>query len=97
RLSAYWQARDRFLALGVATSKMPPITNPITELSPKLLDIVRISPDFDSAYRPLLAMARELAQNDGAGGRELLSQLDSVAPSRSEAREMLASVDEATP
>jgi spermidine synthase len=56
-----------------------------------LLEVVRTSPDFDRAYRPLLAMAQSLVRIDPSAGRNLMVQLIDANPGRSEARRILGS------
>ncbi|MFY9707151.1 MAG: hypothetical protein WAJ95_14660, partial [Desulfobacterales bacterium] len=57
-----------------------------------LLEVVRMSPDFDPAYRPLLAMAQHLVRIDPDAGRNLVVQLIDANPARSEARRILGSL-----
>jgi spermidine synthase len=51
-----------------------------------------MSGDFDAAYMPVLAMARQLGLKDPAAARRLLEALDQANPARSEARRLLASL-----
>jgi len=92
RLAAYWQARDGYLALGVEmlTAKGP--RDVVASVAPRLLELVRLSPDFEPAYGPLLAMARQLAARDPISARRLLEALDRANPARSEARGLLAAL-----
>ena len=92
RLSAYWQARNRYLALGVHTMQGPGPQNVIAELGPQLLEVVRISGDFDSAYGPVLAMAQQLSGTDPDAARQLLGNLDRANPARPEARQLLNAI-----
>ncbi len=89
RLAAYWQARDRFLEVGRSALASSDSGDPIARLAPELLAVLRISPDFDPAYFPLLAMARSLAARDIGRARQLLTELDRAAPGRTEAARML--------
>lgn len=62
RLRAYWTARDQFIAAG---RNIPKTRDPALLLryaEAPLLDAVRISPDFDPAYNPLLSLARTLVK-----------------------------------
>ena len=90
RLAAYWRARDRFLEVGKSAMAASDARDPIARVAPELLAILRISPDFDPAYFPLLAMARSLAGRDIGQARRLLADLDRAAPDRSDAADLLA-------
>ena len=90
RLIAYWRARDRFLEAGAALPGDPRGVALIAAASPGLLDALRLSPEFDPAYGPLIAMARSLLASDRTAAARLLHAIDAAAPSRDEAREMLA-------
>lgn len=90
RLSAYWQARNRFIQAGAALPGDPRGLALIEAASPGLLEAIRLSPEFEPAYVPLLGMARSLRGTDQAGARRLLQAIDAAAPTRSEARELLA-------
>lgn len=90
RLSAYWAARDRFLAAGASLPGAPRGLDLVRAASPGLLDTIRVSPEFDPAYQPLLSMAHMMAGEDRAASEQLLHQIDLAAPSRPEARAMLA-------
>jgi len=89
RLTDYWRARDRFLELGVRMRESSSIRDVVAELAPRLIEVVRISADFDAAYRPVLAMAKQLAATDPAGARRLLEELDRANPARPDARRQL--------
>ena len=58
--------------------------------SPGLLDAIRASAEFDPAYQPLLGMARSLLGSDHDAAVRLLRAIEAAAPSREEARELLA-------
>jgi spermidine synthase len=90
RLIAYWRARDRFLEAGAALPGDPRGAALIAAASPGLLDALRLSPEFDPAYGPLIAMARSLLASDRTAAARLLHAIDAAAPSRDEARELLA-------
>jgi spermidine synthase len=90
RLAGYWRARDRFLELGERTLHAPPQGNVSKQLGPQLVDVVRMSADFDPAYRPVLAMAQQLAASDRPAARQLLEDLQRANPRRSEAGSLLA-------
>src|SRR5262249_43149577 len=52
QLSDYWRARDRFLAIGAHTLAYGNPRNIIAEIAPQLIEVVRMSGDFDAAYMP---------------------------------------------
>lgn len=91
-LADYWRARDRYLTLGVRTLQGQTMRDPIGELGPQLIDIVRISPDFDSAYGPVLAMAQQLARSEPDAARRLLENLAQASPQRPEAQQLLSAL-----
>jgi spermidine synthase len=88
-LADYWRARDLYLQLGVQTLGIPQSRDLIAELAPQLVGIVRLSAEFDSAYRPVLAMADELARSDPSAARRLLQSLHEANPTRPEANQKL--------
>ncbi len=90
RLTAYWRARDRFLEAGAALPGDPRGSALIEAASPGLLDVLRLSSEFDPAYGPLIGMARSLLTSDRAAAARLLHAINDVAPSRGEAREILS-------
>ncbi len=92
RLKAYWSARDRFLDVGVRTLSSSDARKAIADIAPQLIDVVRISGDFDAAYTPALAMARRLALSDPPGARRLLEALEQANPARPEARRLLSTL-----
>jgi spermidine synthase len=92
RLAAYWAARNRFLHVGVGVPRTGDLRELLTYVREPLLEVVRMSPDFDPAYRPLLAMAQSLVRIDPSAGRNLVVQLIDANPGRSEARRILGSL-----
>ncbi|MGW8185926.1 MAG: fused MFS/spermidine synthase, partial [Desulfobacterales bacterium] len=92
RLAAYWAARNRFLHAGVGVPRTGDLRELLTYVREPLLEVVRMSPDFDPAYRPLLAMAQSLVRIDPSAGRNLVVQLIDANPGRSEARRILGSL-----
>ena len=92
RLAAYWTARNRFLHAGVGMPRTGDVRELLSYVREPLLEVVRMSPDFDPAYRPLLAMAQHLARIDPDAGRNLVVQLIDANPARSEARRILGSL-----
>jgi spermidine synthase len=89
RLAKYWTARNRFIHAGVNVPQTRDVRRLLAHVREPLLEVIRMSADFDSAYRPLLAMARRMIQIDRAAGTELLFQLAEANPSRFEASELL--------
>lgn len=89
RLDAYWRARDTFIRAGAAIPPGVRGSALVAAAAPGLLDAIRMSPEFDFAYMPLLSMARSLAAGDRAGAVSLLRRIDAAAPSRPEARALL--------
>ncbi len=89
RLDAYWRARDRFLAAGSHVAPEAGGLALVAAAEPDLLEVLRISGDFEPAYQPLLAMATTLLREDPAAGRRLLAAIAEAAPGRPEARRML--------
>ncbi len=90
RLAAYWRARDRFLNAGTALPGDPRGAALIEAASPGLLDALRLSPEFEPAYGPLIGMARSLIASDRTAAARLLHAINDAAPSRGEAREILS-------
>jgi spermidine synthase len=90
RLSAYWRARNRFLEAGAALPGDPRGSALIAAAAPGLLDALRFSSEFDPAYGPLMGMAKSLMASDRAAAARLLHEIDDAAPTRGEARELLA-------
>jgi spermidine synthase len=92
RLAAYWTARNRFLHAGEGVPRTGDVRELLSYVREPLLEVVRMSPDFDPAYRPLLAMAQSLVRIDPEAGRNLVVQLIDANPARSEARRILGSI-----
>jgi spermidine synthase len=89
RLSAYWHARNGFLAAGRG---MQPDADPrrmLARVREPLLTALRTSPDFRPAYDPLLRLAGVLARSDMPAARALLTELARAQPARPEAIEAL--------
>jgi len=89
RLNAYWAARNRFLEAGASLPGDPRGAALIEAASPGLIDALRLSAEFDSAYAPLMGMARSLLGSDRTAAARLLRKINQAAPSRSEARDLL--------
>ena len=89
RLGAYWAARDRFLHAGIGVRPSHDLAGMLAQVRRPLLSIVRESPDFEAAYLPLLAMARQLYAERPKVARRLLLDLDAANPKRRDARKIL--------
>jgi spermidine synthase len=83
------------LEAGVALRGDPRGRDLITAAAPGLLAAVRSVESFEPAYRPLLAMADALAQDDATAARSLLLNLAAAAPHRPEAALRLRALDAA--
>uniref|UniRef100_UPI000ADB84C8 spermidine synthase n=1 Tax=Desulfosarcina cetonica TaxID=90730 RepID=UPI000ADB84C8 len=88
RLAAYWQARNAYLATGAHIRPTPDVDSLIAQVVNPLMAIVRTSPDFEAAYRPLLKVAARLYHQDPQKASRLLLGLENAAPARPEAGEM---------
>jgi spermidine synthase len=95
RLASYWRARDRFLEVGAALRGDPRGRALVDAAAPGLLETLRISPEFEPAYGPLIGMARSLIAQDRDEATKLLRSIDAAAPERRLAREMLERESEA--
>ena len=89
RLAKYWAARNRFIHAGVGVPRTRDVRELLSYVREPLLDVVRMSPDFDLAYRPLLAMAQNLVRIKHEAGKSLLASLADANPARSEAQILL--------
>ncbi|OAI25739.1 spermidine synthase [Methylosinus sp. R-45379] len=89
RLAAYWRARNHFLEVGAALPGDPRGRALVDAAAPGLLETLRISPEFDPAYAPLISMARSLVASSGEEAARLLQAIDEAAPQRRKARETM--------
>jgi len=89
RLLAYWRARNHFLEVGAALPGDPRGRALVEAAAPGLLETLRISPEFEPAYAPLIGMARLLSASNSQEATHLLREIDAAAPQRRIAREML--------
>jgi spermidine synthase len=64
RLEAYWAARAKYLAFGMAVRPNPDPRIMLEQLRLPLLEMVTTSPDFRPASEPLLALAEAVQQTD---------------------------------
>jgi spermidine synthase len=89
RLSAYWQARNRFIEVGRNVQPSGDVRAMLAQVREPLMSVLRISPEFRPAYAPLLKMAAALEQIDVIAAQELLNDLATLQPQRQEAPKML--------
>jgi len=75
RLAAYWQARDRFLAQGLAAVLTGDPVVDARQLAPGLLQVLQISPDFGPASRAMEGLIRAVGRADPALARALATRL----------------------
>lgn len=92
RLPPYWEARNHFLEAGTELRGDPRGRALIDAAAPALLETLRLSPEFDPAYHPLLSMAQALAASDRTAARHLLQSVVAAAPGRPEAAQMLKQI-----
>jgi spermidine synthase len=85
RLVAYWAARHRFIEVGRDVQPTQDVRRMLAQAQEPLLSVLRTSPDFRSAYDPLLRMAAALGRSDAPAARALLTELQHRQPSRPEA------------
>ncbi len=84
RMQGYWQARDRYLLAAVEMEQSDP-EGWTGNLVSHLLDVVRISGDFEPAYFTLLSLAQELYARDPRASYQLLEDLRVASPGHPEA------------
>ncbi|MEE4111530.1 MAG: hypothetical protein V2I40_01865 [Desulfobacteraceae bacterium] len=78
RLSAYWEARNKFLYAGVGVRQTSNVQDMLVQIQDPLLEILAESPDFRPAYDPLVFMARRLREIDPEAAEKLLLELEEV-------------------
>lgn len=86
RLISYWAARNCFIHAGIGINPTGDVRALLDKIREPLLAIVRQSSDFESAYMPLIAMARSLHRTDPKAAEELLLELEAANPQREDAR-----------
>ena len=92
RLTAYWEARNRFIEAGRNIQPKADVEDMLAQVREPLLSVLRVSPDFRPAYDPLLRMAAALSRVDLEGARALLTELQQLQPSRPEAAQALQEI-----
>jgi spermidine synthase len=95
RLTAYWTARDRYLAAGRGVRPSERVEVMLAQVQGPLLGVLRTSPDFRPAYDPLVAMAGALSRSNLEGARALLGELSRIQPARDEAPRLLSRLNDA--
>ena len=88
RLQRYWEARDRFIATGVANREATDLQQMLLASKEDLLAMVRRSDDFAPAYRTLLLGARSLAASDPRAAYRLLTELQQASPQQPGAKRL---------
>ena len=81
RLEAYWAARAKYLAFGMAVRPDPDPRVMLDQLRGPLLDLVLTSPDFRPASEPLLALAEAVRETDPKLSAQVKSALQSALSS----------------
>jgi spermidine synthase len=97
RLTAYWDARDRFIAAGRDVRPSADVRRMLAQVREPLLSVLRVSPDFRPAYDPLLRMAIALGSVDATAARALLAELQRAQPVRREAAQALRDLTASSP
>ncbi|MBC7599646.1 MAG: spermidine synthase, partial [Polaromonas sp.] len=82
RLEAYWAARVKYLAFGMAVRPDADPRVMLQQLRRPLLDMVATSPDFRPASEPLLALAEAVRDTDPDLSAEVKSALRSALSSK---------------
>ena len=95
RIGAYRRARDAFVVAGAAIAPDLEPRALMNAAIPGLLDALRLSPEFDPAYDPLLAMAMSLLgpgsdREDRDAAVRILRAAKDASPNRPEAPQLLA-------
>jgi spermidine synthase len=83
RLEAYWAARTKYLAFGMAVRPNPDPLVMLEQLRAPLLDMVTTSPDFRPASEPLLALAEAVRETDPKLSAQVKSAVQAALSSSS--------------
>ena len=78
RLQAYWAARAKYLAFGMAVRPNPDPRIMLNQLRLPLLEMVTTSPDFRPAAEPLLALAEAVRETDPELSAQVKSSLQNA-------------------
>lgn len=82
RLEAYWTAREKYLAFGMAVRPDADPRVMLEQLRLPLLDMVATSPDFRPASEPLIALAEAVRETDPDLSAQVKSSLKSALSSK---------------
>lgn len=82
RVARYWRARNRYLQVGRDVRPVSGLLAMLSQVQEPLLGVLRISPEFGPAYKPLWNMAQALQQQDPVAGKVLLDELQAIAVAR---------------
>lgn len=93
RLARYWNARNRFLELGVGVRPVSDAREMLLQVRQPLLDVLHLSPEFRPAYDPLLKIAAALSGEAPGDAAALLRSLRQAAPGRPEAAAALRTLE----
>jgi spermidine synthase len=83
RLEAYWAARAKYLAFGMAVRPNPDPRIMLDQLRLPLLEMVTISPDFRPAAEPLQALSEAVQETDPELSAQVRSSLKAALSSSS--------------
>jgi len=83
RLEAYWAARAKYLAFGMAVRPNPDPLVMLEQLRLPLLDMLTTSSDFRPASEPLLALAEAVRETDPKLSAQVKSELQAALSSPS--------------
>jgi spermidine synthase len=78
RLQAYAKARRHFIEIGINVKPTSDVRAMLAQVREPLLDVLRISPDFNPARQPLLRMADALQSLDPKAAEQLRQELDQI-------------------
>jgi spermidine synthase len=92
RLSAYWNARNRFIEAGRTVEPTNDVHLMLRRVRDPLIAVLRTSPDFRPAYDPLLQMARAISTASPQEAQALLTTLHRLQPARPEAAAELSAL-----
>ncbi|MEY8879276.1 MAG: spermidine synthase [Leptothrix sp. (in: b-proteobacteria)] len=79
RLAAYWQARNQFLRAGQHIRPMSDARAMLAQVREPLMDVLRVSADFQPAFEPLKRLADAVAADDAELAAGLRAELQQVS------------------
>ena len=80
KLSAYWQARSDYVRLGTTVNPSADPSRMLDQLQKPLLELLQLSPDFQPALEPLLALSAAIRKQSPQRSRDVLTQLQHIDP-----------------